>query len=118
MTPFPTLFSSYGDNVLGLEKAHRKNCIVLSIRGILSNTKYVDLLTQKLKEATADIEDYARATGQLIPHLCLNYAGQYQRPLAMYGEDDIHLLKRVAENYDPGQFFQYGVPGGFKIKDV
>ncbi|KAK1716189.1 hypothetical protein CaCOL14_006874 [Colletotrichum acutatum] len=118
LTPFPTLFSSYGDNVLGLDKTHEKNSIVFSIQGILPNTKYVGLLRQRLREATADIEAYARATGQLIPYLYLNYAGQDQRPLATYGEENIRFLKRIAERYDPGQFFQYGVPGGFKIKDV
>ncbi|KAK1516967.1 FAD binding domain-containing protein [Colletotrichum costaricense] len=118
LRPFPTLFSNYGDNVLGLDEIHKKNSIFLSIQGIFPNMKYVGLLRQRLKEATADIEAYARATGQLIPYLYLHYAGQDQRPLATYGEDNIRFLKRVAEKYDPGQFFQYSVPGGFKIKDV
>ncbi|KAK1481618.1 FAD binding domain-containing protein [Colletotrichum tamarilloi] len=118
LTPFPTLFSNYGDNVLGLDEIHKKNSIVFSIQGIFPNMKYVGLLRQRLKEATADIEAYARATGQLIPYLYLNYAGQGQRPLATYDEENIRFLERVAEKYDPGQFFQYSVPGGFKIKDV
>ncbi|KAI3539032.1 FAD binding domain-containing protein [Colletotrichum filicis] len=118
LTPFPTLFSNYGDNFLGLDEIHKKNSIVFSIQGIFPNMKYVGLLRQRLKEATADIEAYARATGQLIPYLYLNYAGQGQRPLATYSEENIRFLERVAEKYDPGQFFQYSVPGGFKIKDV
>ncbi|KAI3555551.1 hypothetical protein CABS01_13267 [Colletotrichum abscissum] len=118
LTPFPTLFSNYGEDVIGLDEIHKKNSIVFSIQGIFPNMKYVGLLRQRLKEATADIEAYARATGQLIPYLYLNYAGQDQKPLATYGEENFRFLKRVAEKYDPGQFFQYSVPGGFNIKDV
>ncbi|UQC78967.1 FAD binding domain-containing protein [Colletotrichum lupini] len=118
LTPFPTLASNYGGNVLGLNEIHKKNSIVLSIQGILPNMKSVGLSRQRLKEATADIEAYAIATGQLITYLYLNYADQDQRPLATYGEENIRFLKRVAEKYDPGQFFQYSVPGGFRPKDV
>ncbi|KAK1470198.1 FAD binding domain-containing protein [Colletotrichum cuscutae] len=61
LTPFPTLFS-YVDNVLGLDEIHKRNSIIFSIQGIFPNMKYVGLLRQRLKEATADIEAYARAT--------------------------------------------------------
>ncbi|KXH69485.1 hypothetical protein CSAL01_07169 [Colletotrichum salicis] len=118
MTPFPTLFSSYGHNILGLDQTHSRSSVVFSIQGVLPTTKYQNLLRQRLKAATADIEAYARATGQLIPYLYLNYAGPDQKPLATYGQENIGFLKSVAEKYDPGQFFQYGVPGGIKIKDV
>lgn len=51
MAPFPTLFSSYGDNVLGLDKPHGKNSVILNIQGFLPNTKYEGLLTQKIEES-------------------------------------------------------------------
>ncbi|KAK1676968.1 hypothetical protein BDP55DRAFT_727749 [Colletotrichum godetiae] len=100
MTPFPTLFSSYGDDVLGLDRAHTRKSVVFSIQGVLPTAKYQDLLRQRLKAATADIE--ARATDQLILYLYLNYASPDQRPLATYGEENIASLSSVAEKYDPG----------------
>lgn len=120
ISPFPTLFSSHGSdgNVMGLGESHTRNAVVFSLQALLRTAKYRDLLRRKVDEATAGIEAYARETGQDVRYQYLNYAGPGQNPLALYGEENLRFMKEVAARYDPGEFFQYGVPGGFKLKEV
>ncbi|KAL0931572.1 FAD binding domain-containing protein [Colletotrichum truncatum] len=118
MTPFPVLYSSHGNNVLGLQNTHTTNSVVFSLQATLPNAKYRDLLRTKLSAATADIEAYAKETGQNMPYRYLNYAGPDQNPIATYGKESVLFMKDVAAKYDPEEFFQYVVPGGFKLKDV
>ncbi|WQF76629.1 Putative FAD-binding domain, PCMH-type, FAD-binding, type PCMH, subdomain 2 [Colletotrichum destructivum] len=115
LTPLPASTSSYGDNVLGLNKIHTKSSVIFSVQAILPSTRYRDLLKRRFDEAVADIKTYAKETGQLLPYLYLNYAGPDQDPLAAYGEENIRFMEEVAAKYDPGGFFQYGVQGGFKL---
>ncbi|KAF6832976.1 FAD binding domain-containing protein [Colletotrichum musicola] len=120
ISPFPTLFSSHGGggNVMGLVERHTRNAVVFSLQALLPTAKYRDMLRRKADEATLGIEAYAKETEQDIHYRYLNYAGPGQNPLARYGEENVRFMKEVAARYDPGEFFQYGVPGGFKLKDV
>lgn len=48
----------------------------------------------------------------------LNYADPTQNPLASYGEDNVALLRRVADEVDPQGWFQTRFAQGFKISRV
>jgi hypothetical protein len=119
-TPFPTLFSSHGigKNVFGLEKSHTEDSIVFCIQATTPDGSLTELLKEKVAAAGDDIDAYAKATRQDTPWRFINYAGPHQNPIATYGEENVRFLKEVAAKYDPGEFFQHGVPGGWKLKDV
>ena len=59
----------------------------------------------------------SKAAGTLNPYLYLNYAGDFQKPIAGYGAQVVQNLKAVSDKYDPGKLFQNQVPGGFKLHD-
>ncbi|XP_014557126.1 hypothetical protein COCVIDRAFT_15519 [Bipolaris victoriae FI3] len=45
----------------------------------------------------------------------LNYASEFQDPIASYGKENKERLVRISRKYDPKQVFQYLQPGGFKL---
>ena len=45
----------------------------------------------------------------------LNYASEYQDPIASYGAKNRDRLGSISRQYDPKQVFQYLQPGGFKL---
>lgn len=58
---------------------------------------------------------YARNTRADNEYLYLNYADGSQNPLRGYGDENLNLIRCVAEKYDPTGVFQTQVPGGYKI---
>lgn len=118
-TPFPTLFSSHGkNNVFGLDETHTEDSVVFCIQATTYDAGLKDLLREKIVAAGDEIDAYAKSTGQDTPWRFMNYAGPHQNPISTYGEENIRFLKQVAAKYDPGEFFQYGVPGGWKLKNL
>lgn len=78
-----------------------------------------DALFQRLAESIAQqLDGYAKMTNADNEYIYLNYADVSQNPLEGYGEENVKLIRRVANKYDPHGVFQYQVPGGFKISDV
>lgn len=71
-----------------------------------------------VNEWAAGVEEFAKEAGGLVPYVALNYADASQNPLETYGKENVEFLRRVAEKYDPTNFFQKRVPGGFKISRV
>ncbi|KAL4974751.1 hypothetical protein BDW66DRAFT_81006 [Aspergillus desertorum] len=61
------------------------------------------------------IKDDARRLNSYEPFLYLNYAADWQDPIASYGEKSIEMLKRVSRNVDPEGVLRGCLPGGFKI---
>lgn len=45
----------------------------------------------------------------------LNYAAQFQDPIASYGAASVQKLRVVSAQYDPDGMFSRWLPGGFKI---
>ena len=62
-----------------------------------------------------DLESAAKGLGVYHPFLYLNYAGEWQDPVASYGTESVERLKAISRERDPGGFFQVNVPGGFKL---
>ncbi|KAI9373536.1 putative oxidoreductase [Aspergillus egyptiacus] len=63
----------------------------------------------------ATLEDEARRLDSYDPFLYLNYAAEWQDPIASYGAESVEMLRRVAEEVDPDGVFRVRMPGGFKI---
>ena len=62
-------------------------------------------------------EAASKALGTYNPYLYLNYAADFQNPIAGYGAASVTNLQTVSKKYDPGQLFQKQVPGGFKLQE-
>ncbi|RHZ72756.1 hypothetical protein CDV55_105257 [Aspergillus turcosus] len=61
------------------------------------------------------IEDDARKLDAYEPYVYLNYAAEWQDPIATYGKESIENLQRVSQAVDPNGVFRNKMPGGFKI---
>lgn len=59
----------------------------------------------------------AKAADTYNSYLYLNYAADYQKPIAIYGAESVGFLRTVGRKYDPGRLFQEQVPGKFKLDD-
>lgn len=57
----------------------------------------------------------AKADGLWNPWIYLNYAGEAQDPIEGYGPTNQAKLRAASEKYDPDGFFQFNVPGGYKL---
>lgn len=64
----------------------------------------------------AQAETASKSFGTYNPYLYLNYAAQFQNPIAGYGAASVANLQEVSKKYDPGQLFQKQLPGGFKLQ--
>ena len=60
-------------------------------------------------------ETFAKQNGFYNEYLYLNYAAEWQDPLAGYGSDSLAFLKGVSQKYDPTGLFQNLCEGGFKL---
>lgn len=120
--PIPSYLAQVGererDNVLGLDTSLTKNAVLF-------------LLTLKTKTAAdeaviharggvffAKVEEAAKASGNSLPWVYLNYANPSQDVLGSYGVENVKFLRFVAAKYDPQGIFQRRIPGGFKISRV
>ncbi|MCJ1395726.1 hypothetical protein MMC18_008612 [Xylographa bjoerkii] len=61
------------------------------------------------------VETLAASLGMLHKWKYLNYAAQWQDPIAGYGHENREKLRAVSRQYDPEQVFQKQVPGGYKL---
>jgi hypothetical protein len=68
--------------------------------------------------AMAQLKDAAKKEGALVDWVYMNYAHPGQDALGSYGIENVRWMKEVAAKYDPKEFFQMRVPGGFKIGRV
>ena len=73
------------------------------------------LVNEKARELYARSEDAARELGVQNDYLYLNYAAEWQDPIAGYGPEVKARLQRTSRKYDPRGTFQRQVPGGFKL---
>ncbi|KAF5125082.1 Bifunctional solanapyrone synthase [Metarhizium anisopliae] len=53
--------------------------------------------------------------GKLDPFIYINYAAQWQNPIASYGPASVDKLLETQRKYDPRRVFTRTVPGGFKL---
>lgn len=88
----------------------------------------IALLLASYSDAADDctVEETARGLMALIeqdmrdlnawdPFVYLNYAAQWQDPLASYGQANLQRLQAIAREVDADGVFTHQVPGGFKL---
>jgi hypothetical protein len=70
---------------------------------------------QAARALFAGIEDDAHKLDAHEPYVYLNYAAEWQDPIATYGKASVEKLQRVSQAVDPTGVFKDKLPGGFKI---
>jgi hypothetical protein len=106
--------SAGGGNVLGLDRFKDdfiNLLFTLSWQLPLDNAR-VEAAMQQLE---SDIVALEKQLGIFNEFVYLNYAAQWEDPIAGYGEQNVQFLKSVSKRYDPQGVFQKAVPGGFKL---
>ncbi len=74
-----------------------------------ADSKAIESSTRKLADSIQLL------VGNATKFKYLNYAGAWQDPIGGYGEGAKEELRQVAKMYDPNEFFQKSVNGGFKL---
>ncbi|KAM0320417.1 hypothetical protein ACHAO8_000429 [Botrytis cinerea] len=114
----PAIYARHAKhNALGLDN-RSESLVVALISATWKNaaddvlvTKTANSLLDSIKEATGEL-------GGLDPYIYLNYAGQYQDPIASYGSKSVNRLQQVRNRVDPHGVFTHQVPGGYKIPSL
>ncbi|KAJ3941553.1 uncharacterized protein N0V96_008265 [Colletotrichum fioriniae] len=122
--PIPSYFADIGvqkgGNMLGLERDSRNKVLfVMGVTLLGSNSEELyPRVYQQVAAANKRIEDFSKSIGSDTELRYLPYADSRQDAIGSYGKANVEHIRRVAEEYDPEGFFQYRVPGGFKISRV
>lgn len=118
--PMPTAITSKaaarGGNSLGVsaKDGNLFNCLLT----VSWDSKADDArIYSHAKALFGQAEAEARELGLFNKYLYLNYAAEWQDPIAGYGAEVKERLRKVAKKYDPTGVFQKQMPGGFKLFD-
>lgn len=116
--PIPTLITSVaknrGGNSLGLDPEDG-NLMNVLLTASWDNEADDAAIEKQTKIVFAQAKAEAQTMGLFNQYEYLNYAAEWQDPIAGYGEDVKMQLQRVSRKYDPKGVFQRQVPGGFKL---
>jgi hypothetical protein len=102
-----------GGNMLGLPT--NSSLVLGQLAASYLNAADDTLMWRLSKQVLTDIEGEAKRLGVYHPWKYAGYAAQDQPVTEGYGKKNVHFMKRVSQHYDPTQFFQRAVPGGFKL---
>ena len=103
-------------NSLGLDPS--EGPLVLCLLSITWNLPQDDQLVNNVaKGLLLGIEVATKTSGHFKSYKYLNYAANFQNPIASYGQGSVANLRQVSKKYDPTGLFQTSVPGGFKLFD-
>ncbi|KAF2191954.1 hypothetical protein K469DRAFT_696029 [Zopfia rhizophila CBS 207.26] len=109
-----SLIRTGGSNSLGLDPAEGPLiCLLLyaSWDNSSGDSKVIDENNILLEAINKEVE----AKGLLSPYRYTNYAFTHQDPISSYGNDVKAEVQAVSRKYDPEDFFQAAVHGGFKF---
>ncbi|KAJ4355656.1 uncharacterized protein N0V89_003676 [Didymosphaeria variabile] len=114
--PLPHVLYSQGaaDNVLGLGR-FQDDLINLLFTIIWPNPLDNERVYARMRTLEDDLIALAKDQGVYNEWVYLNYASQWQDPIAAYGASEVSFLKSVSKEYDPQGISQKAVPGGFKL---
>lgn len=76
-----------------------------------NDAAYFNFVSSVIKEMKAE----AQARGLDNDFIYINYASQFQNPIASYGKKNVEKLQEVSKKYDPTGVFQVLHPGYFKL---
>lgn len=109
-----------GNNILGFDKNLPADSILFEARGTLlaGDAGYEGIVQSKMGKAIEELRAYSASLENHPTFLYMNYANPEQDVISSYGAENVQLLKDAAAKYDPAGFFQYRVPGGFKVNRV
>lgn len=117
----PTIFARHGEekggNMLGLDRV-TDNAVLFQVQMMVKGQDQEDEARKRLVVFRETLKEYTVDVGGDVDWEYLNYADLTQDPLKTYGAENVAFLKEVALKYDPEEFFQTRVPGGFKISHV
>ncbi|GKZ93671.1 CAZyme family AA7 [Aspergillus niger] len=105
-------------NVMGLSSSERleRSLVVTLLSATWDDAADDARVEEAAKVLFSGIESDAHALDAYHPFVYLNYAAQWQDPIASYGPESIERLRRISREVDPTGVFQNMVPGGFKIQ--
>lgn len=110
----PAIYARSPDsNALGLSDT--TGALVITLLAATWANEADDAFMEKTARDLFDgIEEDARRLGAYHPYKYMNYAAEWQDPIASYGEGSVEMLSRVSKHVDPKGVFREDVPG-FKI---
>lgn len=114
LQPYPKTLLEKCDNSLGLKTEDGPLMSILLLNW-WKNASDDDLVIKTFKKVLEDIDADAATRGTSVPFKYMNYAYDFQDPIASYGAVSHQKLRQVSEKYDAEGLFQKGVPGGFKL---
>jgi hypothetical protein len=114
--PMPhVLYSKDADkNVLGLGR-FEDDLVNLLFTVIWPNPLDNQRVYDRMRVLENDLIALAKEMEIYNEWVYLNYASQWQDPIARYGASEVAFMKSVSKEYDPQGIFQKAVPGGFKL---
>ncbi|KAL4919867.1 FAD-binding domain-containing protein [Aspergillus aurantiobrunneus] len=106
-------------NVLGFAPtSHPETDLVLVLLSTYwsrEDSEHSYVLHSGTRELLSALDELAESQALGHRFRYVNYAAEWQDPLASYGELSVREMRRVAAVYDPLGVFRWNVPGGFKV---
>ncbi|MCJ1401397.1 hypothetical protein MMC11_004610 [Xylographa trunciseda] len=103
-----------GGNALGLDPEDG-NLVLIFLDISWKDSIDDEIMNKQAGSFLKQVETLAASSGMLHKWKYLNYAAQWQDPIAGYGHENRERLRAASRKYDPGQVFQKQVPGGYKL---
>lgn len=111
----PAIYGRHASsNPFGLQDRNESLVIALLLASY-SDAADDDTVEETARSLMALIEQDMRDLNAWDPFVYLNYAAQWQDPLASYGQANLQRLQAIAKEVDADGVFTYQVPGGFKL---
>jgi hypothetical protein len=107
-------FANGGGNALGLDE-YNDDVVVVIFAFTYVGATYDARIRTAAKNLVENVQARAQQMRVYIPYLSANYAADFQDPMAGYGAKNKEIMIAIAQKYDPNQFFQKQLPGGFKL---
>ncbi|KAB2571786.1 FAD-dependent monooxygenase yanF [Lasiodiplodia theobromae] len=101
-------------NALGLDDEDEP-LLLLNLNTMWHNELDDDAVLGAADNIVRKVNEKAKSMGLDHEYVYMNYASQYQDPIAGYGQENKDRLLAIAEKYDPERVFQKLQPGYFKL---
>jgi hypothetical protein len=102
-------------NPLGLSSSTSEPLVIVSFTVNWALGKDDEAVQRITREATEQIDGFAREKGTQHWYRYLNYCAGWQKPFESYGEENVEFLRGVSKQVDPEGLFQKGCTGRFKL---
>jgi len=109
-------------NALGLDDRQTTNVtgtlVICLLSPVWEDAADDERVYAAARQLITDIEEAARRLHAYDRFLYLNYAADWQDPIASYGKGSVEMLRKVRDRVDPDAVFMRRFPGGFKIPEA